>query len=32
MTPMVKADRVCKNFGALKVLKGVSLEIDAGQV
>ncbi|NHU45354.1 amino acid ABC transporter ATP-binding protein [Rhodococcus opacus] len=29
---MVKADRVCKNFGALKVLKGVSLEIDAGQV
>ncbi len=32
MTPMVKADRVCKNFGALKVLKGVSLEIGAGQV
>ncbi|ABG92809.1 MULTISPECIES: amino acid ABC transporter ATP-binding protein [Rhodococcus] len=32
MTPMVKADRVCKNFGALKVLKGVSLEIDPGQV
>ncbi|TQC46959.1 amino acid ABC transporter ATP-binding protein [Rhodococcus sp. WS4] len=32
MTPMVKADRVCKNFGALKVLKGVSLEIDSGQV
>ncbi|MFC0451878.1 amino acid ABC transporter ATP-binding protein [Rhodococcus jostii] len=32
MTQMVKADRVCKNFGALKVLKGVSLEIDAGQV
>ncbi|UOT07678.1 amino acid ABC transporter ATP-binding protein [Rhodococcus opacus] len=29
---MVKADRVCKNFGALKVLKGVSLEIDPGQV
>ncbi|QSE85074.1 amino acid ABC transporter ATP-binding protein [Rhodococcus koreensis] len=29
---MVKADRVCKNFGALKVLKGVSLEIGAGQV
>ena len=32
MTPMVKADRVCKNFGALEVLKGVSLEIDPGQV
>ncbi|WP_072688612.1 amino acid ABC transporter ATP-binding protein [Rhodococcus marinonascens] len=32
MTPMVKADRVCKNFGALKVLKGVSLEIEPGQV
>ncbi|MFC9833590.1 amino acid ABC transporter ATP-binding protein [Rhodococcus sp. NPDC127530] len=32
MTPMVKAERVCKNFGALKVLKGVSLEIDSGQV
>ncbi|MFC9554106.1 amino acid ABC transporter ATP-binding protein [Rhodococcus sp. NPDC056960] len=32
MTPMVVADRVCKNFGALKVLKGVSLEIGAGQV
>ena len=29
---MVKADRVCKNFGALKVLKGVSLEIERGQV
>ena len=32
MRPMVKADRVCKNFGALEVLKGVSLEIDPGQV
>ncbi|AOW92773.1 ectoine/hydroxyectoine ABC transporter ATP-binding protein EhuA [Rhodococcus sp. WMMA185] len=32
MTPMVKADRVCKNFGALEVLKGVSLEIERGQV
>lgn len=32
MTPMVKADRVCKNFGALEVLKGISLEIDPGQV
>ncbi|SDD97778.1 amino acid ABC transporter ATP-binding protein, PAAT family [Rhodococcus tukisamuensis] len=32
MTAMVKADRVCKNYGALQVLKGVSLEIDRGQV
>ncbi|SNT20637.1 amino acid ABC transporter ATP-binding protein [Rhodococcoides kyotonense] len=32
MAPMVRADRVCKNFGALKVLKGISLEIDRGQV
>jgi polar amino acid transport system ATP-binding protein len=30
--PMVKAERVCKNFGALKVLKGVTLEVDKGQV
>lgn len=30
--PMVKAESVCKNFGALKVLKGVTLEIDRGQV
>ncbi|TQF65501.1 amino acid ABC transporter ATP-binding protein [Rhodococcus spelaei] len=29
---MVKADRVCKSFGALKVLNGVSLEIERGQV
>ncbi|MFF0817633.1 amino acid ABC transporter ATP-binding protein [Rhodococcus sp. NPDC003318] len=29
---MVKADRVCKSFGALKVLRGVTLEIDRGQV
>ncbi|MET0452537.1 MAG: amino acid ABC transporter ATP-binding protein [Mycobacterium sp.] len=29
---MVKAERVCKNFGALKVLKGVTLEVDRGQV
>ncbi|MBY6411261.1 amino acid ABC transporter ATP-binding protein [Rhodococcus sp. BP-252] len=29
---MIKADRVHKNFGALKVLKGISLEIDRGQV
>ena len=32
MTPMVKAERVCKNFGALKVLKGVTLEVGRGQV
>jgi polar amino acid transport system ATP-binding protein len=31
-TPMVKAEGVCKNFGALKVLKGVTLEIGKGQV
>ncbi|WP_071927373.1 amino acid ABC transporter ATP-binding protein [Nocardia mangyaensis] len=30
--PMVLADRVCKNFGALKVLKGVSLEVQRGKV
>ena len=31
-TPMVRAEMVCKNFGALKVLKGVTLEIGRGQV
>ncbi len=31
-TPMVLAEQVCKNFGALKVLKGVTLEVDPGQV
>jgi polar amino acid transport system ATP-binding protein len=30
--PMVKAEGVCKNFGALKVLRGVTLEIGRGQV
>ena len=30
--PMVKAESVCKNFGALKVLKGVTLEVQRGQV
>jgi polar amino acid transport system ATP-binding protein len=30
--PMVKAESVCKNFGALQVLKGVTLEIGRGQV
>ncbi|HZQ33221.1 MAG TPA: amino acid ABC transporter ATP-binding protein [Mycobacterium sp.] len=29
---MVVADRVCKNFGALKVLKGVTLTVERGQV
>ena len=32
MTPMVKADQVCKNFGSLQVLKGISLEVGAGEV
>ncbi|WP_285030808.1 MULTISPECIES: amino acid ABC transporter ATP-binding protein [Mycolicibacterium] len=32
MTPMVRAEQVCKSFGALDVLKGVSLEVDRGQV
>ncbi len=31
-TPMVKAESVCKDFGALKVLKGITLEVDKGQV
>jgi polar amino acid transport system ATP-binding protein len=31
-TPMVKAESVCKSFGALEVLKGVTLEIGRGQV
>ncbi|GEM32336.1 amino acid ABC transporter ATP-binding protein [Nocardia neocaledoniensis] len=30
--PMVLADRVCKNFGALRVLKGISLEVPRGKV
>ncbi|MET0198703.1 amino acid ABC transporter ATP-binding protein [Rhodococcus sp. RS1C4] len=29
---MVKAQQVCKNFGALQVLKGITLEVDKGQV
>ena len=29
---MVQAEQVCKNFGALKVLKGVTLEVERGQV
>ena len=27
MTPMVKAQEVCKSFGALHVLKGITLEV-----
>jgi polar amino acid transport system ATP-binding protein len=30
--PMVKAELVCKDFGALKVLKGITLEVKQGQV
>ncbi|MGX9673041.1 amino acid ABC transporter ATP-binding protein [Mycobacterium sp. HM-7] len=29
---MVRAEQVCKSFGALDVLKGVSLEVERGQV
>ncbi|PEG34404.1 ectoine/hydroxyectoine ABC transporter ATP-binding protein EhuA [Mycolicibacterium agri] len=29
---MVKAESVCKDFGALKVLKGITLEVPKGQV
>src|SRR6201994_3990811 len=32
MTPMVKAQEVCKSFGALHVLKGITLEIGKGEV
>ncbi|MGV9677161.1 amino acid ABC transporter ATP-binding protein [Nocardia sp. NPDC003482] len=31
-TPMIQAQQVCKNFGALQVLKGVSLEVPRGEV
>ncbi len=31
-SPMVRAEAVCKDFGALKVLKGVTLEVPKGQV
>ncbi len=30
--PMVKAEQVCKSFGALHVLKGITLEIGRGEV
>jgi polar amino acid transport system ATP-binding protein len=32
MTPMVKAESVCKSFGALHVLKGITLEVPKGEV
>ncbi|HHX85122.1 MAG TPA: amino acid ABC transporter ATP-binding protein [Actinomycetales bacterium] len=32
MTPMVKAEQVCKSFGSIEVLKGVSMEVDRGEV
>jgi polar amino acid transport system ATP-binding protein len=32
VTPMVRAEQVCKSFGALDVLKGVSLEVGRGKV
>ena len=31
-TPMVLADRVCKSFGSVQVLKGISLEVAKGEV
>lgn len=30
--PMVRAESVCKNFGALHVLKGVTLDVSRGEV
>ncbi|MFE0751784.1 amino acid ABC transporter ATP-binding protein [Gordonia sp. NPDC058843] len=30
--PMVVADRVCKSFGSVQVLKGISLEVARGEV
>jgi polar amino acid transport system ATP-binding protein len=32
MTPMVRAEGVCKNFGRLEVLRGIDLEVDRGAV
>ena len=32
MTSMVQADRVCKNYGAVNVLKGITLEVERGHV
>jgi len=30
--PMVRSEQVCKNFGALRVLKGISLSVEPGEV
>jgi polar amino acid transport system ATP-binding protein len=30
--PMVQAEQVCKNFGRLKVLKGITLHVGSGEV
>jgi polar amino acid transport system ATP-binding protein len=30
--PMVRAEAVCKNFGALQVLRGITLEVQPGEV
>src|ERR1700758_5310848 len=32
MTAMVVAERVCKNFGALEVLRGVTMTVERGEV
>ena len=32
MTAMVRAEQVCKSFGALQVLKGVTLSVERGRV
>jgi len=32
MTAMVRAEQVCKDFGALAVLKGVTLSVERGRV
>ena len=32
MTPMVEAQRVCKRFGKLEVLRGISLQVPEGGV
>jgi polar amino acid transport system ATP-binding protein len=32
MTPMVRAEGVCKRFGRLEVLKGIDLEVQPGEV
>jgi polar amino acid transport system ATP-binding protein len=32
LVPMVRAEAVCKNFGSLQVLKGITLEVQPGEV